>query len=90
MKHWIQFRETLKTAVQQWFVEQCRDNSTRFYCYYQPGNGSNSGMVLITPENPGDGWTIATPNAMRRDLTVDANTSILSGVFYRLPILPTS
>jgi hypothetical protein len=74
--------------LQQWFRKQCENPVDRYHLYYLESSPGHDGGLLIskdTLENPE--YKLATPDAIRRVLTIDQNMVYFHSVLMRLPVL---
>jgi hypothetical protein len=72
----------------QWFRKQCENPGGQYHLYYLKSTPGHDGGLLIRkdpPENPE--YKLATPEALRRGLTIEQNAVHFHDVLMRLPVL---
>ncbi len=74
--------------LQQWLRKQCENPWDRYHLYYLESSPGHDGGLLICKDAPGSPeYKLATPESIRRDLTIDQNMVHFHSVLMRLPIL---
>jgi hypothetical protein len=81
-------KSRFNAELQQWFRRQCENPGEQYHIYYIESSPGHDGGLLISktpPENPE--YKLATPEALRRDLTIEQNAVHFHDVLMRLPVL---